>query len=94
MYKCIESWYCCKEKKNDANRRFELYCYFTHFDLQDGHIFSGLYLAMKSGYASKTFYTTAVIYRRLLELSSSVKSDGIAKIVIKAKKVLTKCPKD
>jgi len=76
-----------------GQRQFELNCFFTHFELQDAHIFSGLYGAMKSGYKSKHYRTTAVLCRRLLELAVSgrVKKDASQKYIVQVKKVLKKC---
>ena len=71
----------CSE--NEVQRQFELHCYFTHFDLLDAHVFSGLYGAMKLGYKSKYFGTTLVICNRLLELAVSgrVRQDASDKYI-------------
>jgi hypothetical protein len=58
-------------KEEDPKRKFELNCYFTHFDLQDAHIFSGLFGALKAGYTTENYKTTGIICRRLLELAVS-----------------------
>lgn len=74
-------------------RQFELLCYFTHFDLQDSHLFSGLYMAMKVGYKSGNYKTTAVLCRRLLELAQTgrVRNESSLKYANQVKKVLKKC---
>lgn len=81
------------DKTEDIKRKFELNCYFTHYELQDSHIFSGLFAAMKIGYQAQYFKTTAVICRRLLELAVSgrVHSESASKYVESAQKVLKKC---
>lgn len=78
---------------NDKQRQFELNCYFTHFELMDAHIFSGLYGAMKIGYKSAYYKTTAILCRRLLELAVSgrVKNEASQKYTKQVQKVLVKC---
>merc|ERR1712013_647638 len=77
----------------DVQRQFELHCYFSHFLLEDAHLFSGLYGAMKVGYKQGYFATTAVLCRRILELSVSgkVRSDASAKYTKQVQKVLKRC---
>jgi len=79
----------------EKQRQFELNCFFTHFELQDAHIFSGLYGAMKLGYKAQYFGTTAVLCRRLLELAVSgrVRKDASQKYIAQVQKVLAKCEK-
>merc|ERR1712113_345612 len=78
---------------DDPQRQFELNCYFTHFELQDAHIFSGLYGAMKLGYKASYFDTTRVLCTRLLELavSGKVRNDASQKYIKQVQKVKRKC---
>eukprot|EP01084_Bolivina_argentea_P010309 19199_1 len=82
-----------KKESISPRRQFELNCYFTHCELQDAHVFSGLYGAMKLGYKAGYFGTTAVLCRRLLELavSGKVRSDASTKYIKQVEKVLKKC---
>ena len=52
-------------------RPLELHCYFSHFALEDAHLFSALYGVMKVGCKQSYFAAMAVLCRRLLELSAS-----------------------
>jgi len=78
---------------SDDVRKFELHCYFTHFELQDAHIFSGLYSAIKLGYRTHNYDTTAVLCRRLLELAvlGKVRTESSQQHVEQVDKVLKKC---
>ena len=84
-----------KDNKNDKGQRFfELLCYFTHYKIQDGHLFGALYTAMKQGYKTGNFKTTQFICQRLLELAVSgsiSSSDNSQKYIKQAQKVLQKC---
>lgn len=55
-------------------RQLELHCYFSHFALEDAHLFSALHGVMKVGCKQGYFAATAVLCRRLLELSASTPS--------------------
>jgi len=81
------------DNTEDIKRKFELNCYFTHYELQDSHLFSGLFATMKIGYNAQYFKTTAIICRRLLEIASSgrVNPENAKKYVESAQKVLKKC---
>ncbi|ETO16725.1 alpha-COP [Reticulomyxa filosa] len=81
------------DKLTDEVRKFEMYCYFTHFDLQPAHVFSGLYAAIRLGYATQNYDTTAVLCRRLLELVvlKKVRSESSQRHVEQVEKVLKKC---
>mmetsp|Transcript_26629 Transcript_26629/g.43989 ORF Transcript_26629/g.43989 Transcript_26629/m.43989 type:complete len:174 (+) Transcript_26629:189-710(+) len=73
----------------DPKRQMELGAYFTHQNLQPGHLLLALRLAMASAFKHKNFITAASFARRLLELPD-ISSEKNADLKLKAQKVLQK----
>lgn len=78
---------------DDAVRATELSAYFTHCNLQPGHLFLALRQAMVSAFRIKNYITAASFAQRLLELPE-VSSDKNAEMKDKAQKVIMKSEKE
>jgi len=73
----------------DPVRQMELSAYFTHSNLQPGHLLLALRLAMANTFKYKNYITAASCARRLLELPD-VSTEKNAELKSKAQKVLQK----
>lgn len=73
----------------DVARGLELASYFTHCNLQPGHLMLALKTAMASAFKNKNFINAASFARRLLELPD-MNSEKNADSRVKAQKVLQK----
>jgi coatomer protein complex subunit alpha (xenin) len=78
---------------DDAVRATELSAYFTHCNLQPGHLFLALRQAMVSAFRIKNYITAASFAQRLLELPE-VSSEKNAEMKDKAQKVIMKSEKE
>jgi coatomer protein complex subunit alpha (xenin) len=83
------------EKLSDSNpvRAAELCAYFTHCNLQPGHLFLALRQAMVSAFRIKNYITAASFAHRLLELPEA-SSEKNADMKTKAQKVILKSEKE
>jgi coatomer subunit alpha len=82
-------------EKEEANpvRAAELCAYFTHCNLQPGHLFLALRQAMVSAFRIKNYITAASFAHRLLELPEA-SSEKNAEMKSKAQKVILKSEKE
>mmetsp|Transcript_36223 Transcript_36223/g.66301 ORF Transcript_36223/g.66301 Transcript_36223/m.66301 type:complete len:244 (+) Transcript_36223:3077-3808(+) len=81
------------EVAEDPVRSTELCAYFTHCNLQPGHLFLALRQAMVSAFRIKNYITAASFAHRLLELPE-VSSERNAEMKSKAQKVIIKSEKE
>ncbi len=64
-------------------RNVELASYFTHCQLQPGHLVLVLRLAMTTAYKANCFRTAAALIRRLLELGPPPQVQQVVRIIHK-----------
>ena len=81
------------ECKDDIPRSLELAAYFTHCNLQRGHLLLALKNAMVAAFKNKNYINAAAFARRLLELPD-VNSERHAETRSKAQKVVQKSEKE
>mmetsp|Transcript_38434 Transcript_38434/g.85815 ORF Transcript_38434/g.85815 Transcript_38434/m.85815 type:complete len:1259 (-) Transcript_38434:290-4066(-) len=81
------------EVAEDPVRSTELCAYFTHCNLQPGHLFLALRQAMVAAFKIKNYITAASFAHRLLELPE-ISSEKNAEMKSKAQKVIMKSEKE